>query len=94
MKIKEKNDLISLLNIGKVLSGKIEKLGIRSAGEFIEQDPFEVFHKMLKKDPGLCRCALSAIVGAKVNIPWHKIHKKASQEFEKRYPNHKWRSKC
>ncbi|MFH0923262.1 MAG: hypothetical protein V1825_00850 [Candidatus Falkowbacteria bacterium] len=37
--------------------------------------------------------ALALIVGAHLDIPWHKITKKSAAEYEKRHPNFKW-GKC
>lgn len=92
---KNDNRLTSLPNVGKIIAGKIEKTGIKTADDFLKSDPFEVFNNMLKKvDSTLCRCALASIVGAKTGVPWHKIHKEASIEFNKRYPNHEWKDKC
>lgn len=91
---KTKSELISLLNIGKVIAGKIEKIGIMSVDDFMSKDPYEVFEKLLKEvDPSLCRCALASVVGAHINAPWHKITKQTATEFIKRHPRHKW-PKC
>lgn len=88
------SDIQTLPNLGKVMSGKIRKLGITTAEEFLERDPYEVFEEMLVKiDPTLCRCALASVVGAHFGIKWNIIMKQAVQEFEQRNPRHRW-MKC
>jgi len=87
--------LESLPNIGKKIAAKLRKIGIKDADEFMKRDPYEVFTELLlKDDPSLCRCALSAIVGAREGMIWHKIHKKTSEEYLKRYPSHQWMNRC
>ncbi len=91
---KTKSELTSLINIGKVIAYRMEKIGIVSVDDFMSKDPYKVFEKLLKEvDPALCRCALASIVGAHINAPWHKITKQTAVEFIKRHPNHKW-PKC
>ena len=87
--------LESLPNIGKISALKLKKIGINTAEEFLERDPYEVFEELLTKvDPALCRCALASIVGARFGKQWHKITKETATEFQKRYPNHTWKDKC
>lgn len=86
-----KTALTSLPNVGKTTAVKLEKIGIKSAEEFLARDPYEVFEKLRKKvDPTLCRCALAGIVGANRGVPWHTITKETAREYEKRHPRHKW----
>lgn len=83
--------LTDLPNIGKTTAAKLEKIGIKTAEDFLKRDPYEVFHELrTKADPTLCRCALAGIVGAKSGEPWHKITKASAAEYEKRHPRHKW----
>ena len=83
--------LTDLPNIGKTTAAKLEKIGIRTPEDFLKRDPYDVYHKLLKKvDPTLCRCALAGVVGAKKGAPWHRITKETSREYEKRHPLHKW----
>ncbi|MFA6548402.1 MAG: helix-hairpin-helix domain-containing protein [Candidatus Margulisiibacteriota bacterium] len=88
------NSLESLPNIGKVIAGKLRKIGIKDKADFLKRDPFKVFDTLLKEcDPTLCRCALASVVGASVGAPWHAITKKTALEYSKRHPRHKW-GKC
>ncbi|MCK7469724.1 MAG: helix-hairpin-helix domain-containing protein [Desulfomicrobium escambiense] len=69
--------LTDLPNIGKTTAAKLEKIGIKTAEDFLKRDPYDVFHELRTKvDKTLCRCALAGIVGAKTGEPWHKITKK------------------
>jgi nucleotidyltransferase/DNA polymerase involved in DNA repair len=83
--------LTDLPNIGKTTAAKLEKIGIKDAGDFLRRDPYKVFERLLKDvDPTLCRCALAGIVGAKTGEPWHKITKRTAEEYKKRHPRHAW----
>lgn len=83
--------LTSLPNIGPTTAAKLEKIGIRTAEDFLARDPYEVFEALLKKvDPTLCRCALAGIVAAKRGVRWHTITRQTAWEYEKRHPRHRW----
>lgn len=83
--------LTDLPNIGKTTAAKLEKIGIKTAEDFLKRDPYDVFHELRRKvDPTLCRCALAGLVGAKKGEAWHKVTKAAAAEYEKRHPRHKW----
>jgi hypothetical protein len=83
--------LITLINIGPVISKKLQKIGINSAEEFLSRDPYQVFDELLVRvDPTLCRCALGSIIGAKEGIKWNIAMKTAVPKFEKEHPGHKW----
>lgn len=86
--------LRSLANIGAVTEKKLNRIGIRTADDFLHRDPYQVFAELRQKvDPTLCRCALALIVGAKLGLPWHQVTKNSAREFEKRHPGHVW-GKC
>ena len=94
-KKKLSNDVASLPNIGKVIAKNLEKIGIVSAEEFLSRDPYDIFDELLDVvDPTLCRCALASIVGAHRGVKWHTVTKQAAKEFDKRYPQHSWKTKC
>jgi len=81
----------TLPNIGKVIEGKLHKIGIDSAEEFLSRDPYIVFEELLRKvDPSLCRCALASIVGASKKEKWHIVMKEAVKTFEKKHPKYLW----
>jgi len=83
--------LTELPNIGKTTAAKLEKIGIRTAEDFLERDPYDVFDELRAKvDPTLCRCALAGLIGAKTRQPWHKVTKASAAEYEKRHPGHRW----
>ena len=81
----------TLPNIGKVIEGKLNAIGIDSAEEFLVRDPYVVFEELLRKvDPTLCRCALASIVGASKKEKWHLVMKEAVAKFEKKHPKYRW----
>ncbi len=87
--------LESLPNIGTKIAAKLRKINIKDVDDFMKRDPYEVFVELrIKDDPTLCRCALAALVGAQEGIVWHRIHKHSAEEFNKRYPEMKWKNKC
>ncbi len=91
-KVTEK--LESLPNVGRVIADKLRKIGIRTASEFLERDPYEVFDELRTEvDPQLCRCALASIVGARYGVKWHEITAESAREYERRNPGHEW-GKC
>ncbi|MBL7214540.1 MAG: TfoX/Sxy family DNA transformation protein [Phycisphaerae bacterium] len=86
------NTLLSLPNIGDAFVKKLGRIGITTKEEFLACDPYEVYEEMLEQiDPSLCRCALATLVGAKKGVPWHKITKQATAEYQKRHPEHQWK---
>ena len=91
---KTDDSLRSLPNIGPTTIAKLRQIGITTRGQFLRRDPYKVFDELRRKvDPTLCRCALAGIVGAKEGVPWHRITKQSSKEYEKRHPKHVW-GKC
>jgi len=88
------SDLTSLPNIGNIIAGKLKKIGIKTAEDFLVRDPYDVFDELRKNvDPTLCRCALASLVGAKKGKKWHTITKQTTQYYENKHPCHKW-EKC
>jgi len=93
-KTNQRENVGMLPNIGRVTAVKLERIGITTSDQFLKQDPYDIFHKLLRDvDPTLCRCALALIVGASEGKPWHKITKRTAKEYEKRHPYHRW-GKC
>lgn len=89
-----KDDLEDLQNVGKVIAKKLKGIGIKGKSDFLKQDPYEIFNKLKKKDPSLCRCALASIVGAKEKKKWPEVRAKVSKKFEKRFPKTKFKDMC
>lgn len=95
MKKQTPASLESLPNIGKVTARKLKQIGIMTADDFLQRDPYEVFSQLLTEvDSTLCRCALAGLVGAKLGCPWHTVTKKSAAEFQKRHPDFRWKSGC
>ena len=85
--------LTALPNIGKVTAAKLREISIGTAEEFLARDPYEVFAALLEKDPTLCRCALSGIVGAHRGLKWNLVMEEAVAEFSRRRPSHNWKDR-
>lgn len=84
-------DLVTLENIGSVTAKRLQKIGIRTAEDFLSRDPCDVFDELREKvDPTLCCCALAGLVGAKRGVKWHEIIKQSTKEYEKLHPGHGW----
>ena len=94
MRSEDKNKgrkLTDLPNIGRTTAVMLEKIGILTAEDFLERDPYDVFHELLMKvDKTLCRAALAGLVGAKTGQTWHKVSKESAAEYQKRHPGHRW----
>ncbi len=91
---KDTENLESLPNVGRVIATKLRKIGIRTVSEFLERDPYDVFDELRTEvDPGLCRCALASIVGARYGVKWHEVTAESAREYERRNPGHHW-GKC
>ena len=82
--------LSSLINIGKKVEQDLQGIGLFTAEEFLQADPYQVFHILHQKEPRSCRCMLATIVGAHQGIKWPLVHKSAAIEYEKRYPEVVW----
>lgn len=87
-----KSPLTQLVNIWPKIADRLLKIWISTPEEFMEKDPYEVFLTLKKVDPSLCRCALSAIVGAHKGVRWHSLRGEAIEEFQKRYPKEEWKT--
>jgi len=94
LKTKMKDDLEDLQNIGKIIAKKLRDIGIKEKSDFLSQDPYEIFNKLKKKDPSLCRCALASIVGAKQKKKWPEIRIEATKKFKKKFPKTKFKNMC
>jgi len=52
--MKNKSSLLKLPNIGKVIAGKLERIGIGTKDDFLACNPYDIFDKLLTKvDPTL-----------------------------------------
>lgn len=84
-------ELRTLINIGPRTEKVLRRVGIKTAEDLLSQDPYEVIEKILKIEKPLhCKFILASIAGAHVGLPWHKVFKQTTSEFEKRHPGFKW----
>lgn len=86
-----KAQLTTLQNITPDLARKLKKVGMLAKKDFVDEDPYIVFHLLRKHvDHHLGREALACIVGAAQNLPWQEVAEEATKEYERRYPQQKW----
>ena len=86
-----RSPLTKLPNIWPVIADNLMKIGITTPEEFLQRDPYEVFHELKTRvDHTLCRCALASTVWAHEWKKRNSIHKESEKEFLKRYPNDKF----
>ena len=86
-----KSPLTKLPNIWPIIANNLMKIGITTPEEFLQRDPYEVFHELKTRvDHTLCRCALASIVWAHEWKKRNLIRKESEKEFLKRYPNDKF----
>jgi len=76
-------ELQKLKNIGARTEKNLHEIGIFSVDEFFKIDSLEIWQKLRAKNPekNTCICALWQIVGAKINLPWHKLPPKMCEKF-------------
>jgi DNA transformation protein len=78
--------LQDLPNIGKTISGKLEKIGITSVGELITLGSKNAIIKISTlEDGGACLNMLYALEGAVQGIRWHGLDSNTKQELKEFY---------
>lgn len=75
--IKEK-----LPNIGKVLSQKLEDIGINNSVDLKKYGSKNIFLKIKEIDKDICLNSLYALEGAIQGIRWHDLDKTTKQELK------------
>ena len=88
---KQSARLTDLPNINSQTASQLSKVGIISADNLLNGDPYTIFEVMLKKvDPNLSRQDLANIVGAYKGCHWNNVLSEAIREFRLRQPKHVW----
>ena len=83
--------LTDLPNINLQTASRLSKVGIRTADDLLNGDPYQIFELMLKKiDPDLSRQDLATIVGAYKGCHWNNVLSEAIREYRMRRPKHVW----
>lgn len=66
-------ELSKLPNIGKVLEGQLNDVGIRTADELIDIGSKEAWLRIRQTDESACINRLMALEGAIQNVRWHDL---------------------
>lgn len=77
----ESNILCELPNIGKVLAGKLNQVGIVSEQDLKNAGAENAFIKLATIDETACINMLYALEGAIQGIRWHQLSKDRKQEL-------------
>jgi hypothetical protein len=83
--------LTDLKNISYETAGRLNKVGIRTAEEFLSGNPYDIFEAMLRKDPKTNKKRiLASLVGAYKGTHWNSVFSEAQREYKMRRPDHLW----
>lgn len=77
-------ELISMMNIGKEMAGKLDSVGISSAEELVSSGAEQAFLKLKERYPNVCLVHLYALEGAVRNVEFNSLpedRKKELKEF-------------
>ena len=89
---KQSQRLTELPNISLKTASQLTKVGITTADDLLNGDPYLIFEALLKKvDPDLSRQDLACIVGAYKGCHWNNVLSEAVREYRMRRPRHVWR---
>ena len=81
--------LSKLANIGKVLEGQLNEIGINTFEELKETGSKNAWLKIRHIDPSACYNRLCALEGAIQGIRWHNLSEKDKNELKNFY--HQWK---
>ena len=76
------NNLISLPNIGEVLSERLKEVGIRTTNELKNSGSENAFIRLLTVDASSCINELLALEGAIQGIRWHNLDNEKKEELK------------
>ncbi len=76
------NNLEQLLNIGKVLAGKLSEIEINSAEELKSLGSEAAFIRLKTIDKDACIDQLFALEGAIQGVRWHKLSQEKKNELK------------
>jgi DNA transformation protein and related proteins len=75
------NNLQKVTNIGKVMSKKLEQVGIKNETELKAVGSEKAFLLVKSIDSSACICSLYALEGAIQGIRWHSLSKEKKEEL-------------
>ena len=82
-------ELSKLPNIGKVLEGQLNDVGISTADELRDIGSKEAWLKIKEIDESACINRLMALEGAIQNIRWHDLSEDDKKNLKDFYNSHK-----
>ena len=82
-------ELSKLPNIGKVLEGQLNGVGISTADELMNIGSKEAWLKIKEIDESACINRLMALEGAIQNIRWHDLSEDDKKNLKDFYNSHK-----
>ena len=82
-------ELSKLPNIGKVLEGQLNDVGINTADDLMDIGSMEAWLKIKEIDESACINRLMALEGAIQNIRWHDLSDDDKINLKDFYKNHK-----
>ena len=78
-------ELSKLPNIGKVLEGQLNDVGINTVDELIDVGSKEAWLKIKETDENVCINRLMALEGAIQNIRWHDLSEEDKRNLKDFY---------
>lgn len=78
-------ELSELPNIGKVLEGQLNDVGIKTVDELIDIGSREAWLKIREVDESACLNRLMALEGAVQNIRWHNLSQEDKENLRDFY---------
>jgi DNA transformation protein len=75
-------DLTQLPNIGPVLAGKLNQIGVSSYRDLVELGSVEAMIRMGQTDPTAFANMLYALEGAILGVRWHSIPKEHREKLK------------
>lgn len=83
----EMGELSKLPNIGKVVEGQLNEVGINTVDDLIDIGSKEAWLKIKEVDDSACINRLMAIEGAIQNIRWHDLSEDDKNNLKEFYNN-------
>ncbi len=66
-------ELVSMMNIGKEMAGKLDSVGIGTAEELVRSGAEQAFLKLKERYPNVCLIHIYALEGAVRNVEFNRI---------------------
>jgi DNA transformation protein and related proteins len=81
--------LSQLLNIGKTMEERLNKVGIYDIETFMKIGSKEAFKKLRKYEGDTCYSSLCGLEGAVQGIRWHNLSKETKDDLKKFFDSFK-----